>query len=57
MKELKEFFIDVIIIVIMYWVAHKINGGDKTGIMLSFVIFNSLNIRQIGRDVERIKND
>lgn len=57
MKELKEFFIDVIIVIVMYWGAYKVSGNDKVSIILSFVIFNSLNIRQIARDIERIKHD
>lgn len=57
MKELKEFFIDVIIVIVMYWSAYKVSGNDKVSIILSFVIFNSLNIRQIARDIERIKHD
>ena len=57
MKALKEFFIDVIVIMIMYWIIYKISGNDKVSIILSFVVFNTLNIKQIGRDVERIKND
>lgn len=57
MKALKEFFIDVIIVIVMYWSAYKVSGNDKVSIILSFVIFNSLNIRQIARDIERIKHD
>ena len=57
MKELKEFFIDVIVIMIMYWIVYKISGNDKVSIILSFVVFNTLNIKQIGRDIERIKHD
>lgn len=57
MKELKEFFIDVIVITVMYWIVYKISGNDKVSIILSFVVFNTLNIKQIGRDIERIKND
>lgn len=57
MKELKEFFIDIIVITVMYWIVYKISGNDKVSIILSFVVFNTLNIKQIGRDIERIKND
>ena len=57
MKALKEFFIDVIVVTIMYWIVYKISGNDKVSIILSFVVFNTLNIKQIGRDIERIKND
>lgn len=57
MKELKEFFIDAIVITVMYWIVYKISGNDKVSIILSFVVFNTLNIKQIGRDIERIKND
>ena len=57
MKALKEFFIDVIVIMIMYWIVYKISGNDKVSIILSFVVFNTLNIKQIERDIERIKND
>jgi hypothetical protein len=57
MKELKEFFIDVIVVTVMYWIAYEVSGNDKVSIILSFVVFNTLNIKQIGRDVERIKHD
>lgn len=55
MKALKEFFIDVIVVTIMYWIVYKISGNDKVSIILSFVVFNTLNIKQIGRDIERLK--